>query len=900
MFKWVRSCDVNIPVTFKICTLEGTLPRVSYEDLIDNPHLKYGGRMQGKYPDLKVEAVIMLDNVPLHVPVRAAYKHMTNRWEWNEWLTLPLKYSDLPRDANLCINIYDCNGPGNHPDFCVGGTTISLFGSKSPLFRTGAIDLCVHNGTPADGSKNSKTPGKSSVGKENLERLAKLGKQYHEGKLPHVDWLDRLTFAEVEKINKVEKSSSKLLFLMIEFTQMKFNGEPISLVYFEKNGDYTNEIPVPSDVIRVTDPMINQENLVEAKFHKLARSQRAGQMASEMKPNAEIRNRLQEIIRLPSTQQITSEETDMIWNYRYYLSANKHALSKFVRCINWKSKEEAQQAMDFINNHWAAMDVDDALELLGPSFRHPGLRQYAVQRLRQAPDSALSLYLLQLVQALKYEKISDAWLNPTAAVIAAELDLSDSSLSSSPPAVDMVSSGEDLLPPAAMMKVDKSLTDSDMLQRSTFSTSGSNVGDDGGLAGFLIDRACNNSAIANYFYWYLTIETEEQQAGEILREDKKQKEMYRSVLRRFKETLRRGSPEMKERYGFLSRQNHFMDKLFQLIKAVDRESGNRTKKIERLQELLADPEAFKFNFTKFEALQLPLDPDIKVCGLIPSKATLFKSSLMPARLSFVTTEGKEYVTLFKHGDDLRQDQLILQIITLMDSILQQENLDLKLTPYRVLATSSKHGFVQYVDSQAIASVLKTDKSILNFFRKHNPSETGPFGVAADVIDTYVKSCAGYCVITYILGVGDRHLDNLLLTKQGHLFHIDFGYILGRDPKVLPPPMKLSREMLEAFGGTGPGSEYYQQFIKECYTAYLSLRRSSSLIINLFSLMVDASVPDIALEPDKTVKKVQDKFRLDLTDEEAVKWLLTTVEMSSGAMAAAIAERIHEWAQFMRN
>ena len=47
--------------------------------------------------------------------------------------------------------------------------------------------------------------------------------------------------------------------------------------------------------------------------------------------------------------------------------------------------------------------------------------------------------------------------------------------------------------------------------------------------------------------------------------------------------------------------------------------------------------------------------------------------------------------MFKLGDDLRQDQLILQLITLMDKILRRENLDLKLTPYNVLACSSNHG-----------------------------------------------------------------------------------------------------------------------------------------------------------------------------------------------------------------
>ncbi len=67
-------------------------------------------------------------------------------------------------------------------------------------------------------------------------------------------------------------------------------------------------------------------------------------------------------------------------------------------------------------------------------------------------------------------------------------------------------------------------------------------------------------------------------------------------------------------------------------------------------------------------------------------------------------------------------------------------------------------------------------------------------------------------------------------------------------------MKLTREMIEGMGGFN--SPQWQEFRRLCYTAFLHLRRHSNLILNLFGLMVDASIPDIALEPDKAVKKVE--------------------------------------------
>lgn len=67
-------------------------------------------------------------------------------------------------------------------------------------------------------------------------------------------------------------------------------------------------------------------------------------------------------------------------------------------------------------------------------------------------------------------------------------------------------------------------------------------------------------------------------------------------------------------------------------------------------------------------------------------------------------------------------------------------------------------------------------------------------------------------------------------------------------------MKLCKEMIEAMGGAS--SPHYADFQQYCYTAFTTLRRNANLILNLFSLMVDANIPDIKIEPEKAVMKVK--------------------------------------------
>ena len=76
------------------------------------------------------------------------------------------------------------------------------------------------------------------------------------------------------------------------------------------------------------------------------------------------------------------------------------------------------------------------------------------------------------------------------------------------------------------------------------------------LASFLIYRACRNCSLANYFYWYLLIECEEQEGG--LKQDVQVQEMYMTVLKRFSDTLKRGPLEWKEIRQFLDRQHRFV------------------------------------------------------------------------------------------------------------------------------------------------------------------------------------------------------------------------------------------------------------------------------------------------------------------------------------------------------
>uniref|UniRef100_A0A8C6UYG0 phosphatidylinositol-4,5-bisphosphate 3-kinase n=1 Tax=Neogobius melanostomus TaxID=47308 RepID=A0A8C6UYG0_9GOBI len=279
----------------------------------------------------------------------------------------------------------------------------------------------------------------------------------------------------------------------------------------------------------------------------------------------------------------------------------------------------------------------------------------------------------------------------------------------------------------------------------------------------------------------------------------------------------------------------------------------------------------------------PLNPNILLAEVNVERCRYMDSKMKPLWIVYNNKllDGDTLGIIFKYGDDLRQDMLTLQILRLMDLLWKEANLDLRIVPYGCLATGDRAGLIEVVSSaDTIANIQLTSSNVaaaaafnkdalLNWLKERNS------GDALDhAIEEFTLSCAGYCVATYVLGIGDRHSDNIMVRSTGQLFHIDFGHILGNFKskfgiKRERVPFILTHDFIHVIqqGKTGY-TEKFASFRQYCEEAYLILRRNGNLFITLFALMLTAGLPELTSVKD--IQYLKDSLALGKTDDEALK------------------------------
>jgi len=523
--------------------------------------------------------------------------------------------------------------------------------------------------------------------------------------------------------------------------------------------------------------------------------------------------------------EMSHETKQIVWNARQYLIDVPQVLPKVLQCVEWGLQDYRNEAYRLLKCWATPANPIDALELLDARYPDYNVREYAVNILRRLSDEELQMYLLQLVQCIKFEPYHD-----------------------SP------------------------------------------------LSRFLIERAVQNPyQIAHTLYWHLKAELHDPLVCE----------RFSVMLEEMLSNVGIFADELQKQQSVVTKLQKVAEMIVQLKRELQYSDADAmkeyTKELEKLNKTFFEP------MGKF---QLPLNPKIECTSLIVEKCRFMSSKMVPLWLVFKNADenGSPIYVIFKSGDDLRQDLLTLQLLRVMDRLWLEQGLDMRLKPYSCIATGVNDdgdgvGMIEVVTNSDTTSgiqlkygggamgALKLDPIDL-FIREHN--KDGKAHLRA--VDNFVRSCAGYCVATFVLGIGDRHNGNIMVTKSGHLFHIDFGHFLGNFKKKFGVNREraafvFTPEMAFVMGGKDYKKHtLFSEFKKFCSKSFKVLRVNAALLENLFITMVAAGMPELMKETD--ILYLREKLHLDKDSKLANKELLDELKKSLDSTYRRIDNYIH--------
>lgn len=515
--------------------------------------------------------------------------------------------------------------------------------------------------------------------------------------------------------------------------------------------------------------------------------------------------RLGQLENLDVLQTLSAEDKTLIWNNRAKFLNDTQMLPLVLQSLDYTSPLQVAE-IPYILKEWAPISSTEALSLLDPKFADLDVRKYAVSRLENLNDNELMLYMLQLVQALKFE-----------------------------------------------------------------------LYDDSPLAHFLLRRGlAEPKFLGHQLFWQLISEAHISQI----------RQRFSAVLVNFIYGIGSYRKELKTGYRFTQKLVELNTDLCKL---------SHIEATEQFKIRLKDVEIP-------DEFHLPMDPRLVVDSFILEDCKVMNSKKKPFWLTFhnaapFSTEPVK--TMFKVGDDLRQDQLTLQIMKVMEHLWRQNQVDLRMNCYGVLPTGFNQGFIEVVPNSITEQVLQQEggrwtgvfktNTMKDFLEKNNSSQIN-LNIAKE---NFLLSSAGYAVSSCVIGLADRHPGNIMVQRDGHFFHIDFGHFLGNFKKKLgyqreDAPFHFSPACAEALGGVG--SEQYKRFEETCANAYNILRNNANLLMSMMLLMLGTGIPELQKPEDITYMK--NMLNLSLSNEDAAAIFRKYIQMSLDSTKTTVNNWIH--------
>lgn len=286
---------------------------------------------------------------------------------------------------------------------------------------------------------------------------------------------------------------------------------------------------------------------------------------------------------------------------------------------------------------------------------------------------------------------------------------------------------------------------------------------------------------------------------------------------------------------------------------------------------MIDMETIDFKkLNEIKEIVIPVCPNEIFTGVDSKNIKVMSSYSQPVIIPFISQNKSKKLIMFKN-DDVRKDHIVLNMISIVHDILKNEDgLDIEMVKYDVIPTGKNTGYIEIVENAStIFSILENPGLTIQNYILNNNKDTS----VRKFRERFIQSTALYCVISYLLGVGDRHLDNIMISKDGLLFHIDFGFILGQDPKYTNNRMiRVTPEIVNVIGGYG--TEDYETFKKLCVRIYNTLRLHVNLFSNILSII---PYVDPTISFDTLKRELTERFEIGENCIEAATHMDNKVE-----------------------
>eukprot|EP01123_Difflugia_compressa_P000338 TRINITY_DN1042_c0_g1_i3.p1 TRINITY_DN1042_c0_g1~~TRINITY_DN1042_c0_g1_i3.p1 ORF type:complete len:315 (+),score=58.83 TRINITY_DN1042_c0_g1_i3:136-945(+) len=239
-------------------------------------------------------------------------------------------------------------------------------------------------------------------------------------------------------------------------------------------------------------------------------------------------------------------------------------------------------------------------------------------------------------------------------------------------------------------------------------------------------------------------------------------------------------------------------------------------------------------------------------------------------------------------ENITKDHVVMSLIRMMASILQSKNIPAHLVTYDVLPMGPSIGLLFMVpDCITLYKLAAEQGSFAQFIFDENLKKNVPINPLL-IRNAFFLSAAIYSIFSYLIDVGDRHLENIMVTKGGDFFHIDYGYVFGEEP-VLKKPIsqstRITSEMKRALDLGREEDQSFTEFIKKCKEIYLAIRPHYILFMTLASVLpIDTSIIE---------RTVKERFLVGIPDELAEGMFVNNfLRHSSEGLATLFYDGVH--------